>query len=53
MKKQIIIILVAIIIISNLPFFNFFLQENYTYTNKDGSFTYSEEAGKGKSYWGC
>lgn len=53
MKKQIIITLVAIIVISNLPFFSFLLQENYTYSNADGSFTYSEEGGKGKTFWGC
>ncbi|WP_419699068.1 hypothetical protein [Mucilaginibacter sp. NFX135] len=51
--KKIILIITVIIIGSNLPFFSFFLEENYTYSNKDGSFTYSEESGKGKSYWGC
>ena len=53
MKKRIILIILAIIVVSNLPFFSFFLQENYTYSNADGSFAYSEEGGKGKSYWGC
>lgn len=51
--KRTIIIISIIILISNLPFWDFFLQENYTYSNRDGSFTYSEEAGKGKSFWGC
>ena len=53
MKKQIILIISVIIVVINLPFFSFFLQEDYTYCNADGSFTYSEEGGKGKSYWGC
>lgn len=53
MKKRIILIISVIIVVSNLPFFSFFLQEDYTYRNADGSFTYSEEGGKGKSYWGC
>lgn len=52
MKKTIIIILI-IIVISNLPFLNFFLQENYTYSNVDGSFTYNEEGGKGQTFKSC
>ncbi|QEM02611.1 hypothetical protein DIU31_003415 [Mucilaginibacter rubeus] len=52
MKKTLIII-VAILLISNLPIFNFFVQENYQYQNFDSSFTYSEESGKGKSFIGC
>jgi hypothetical protein len=51
--KSTIIVLLAIILVANLPFWDFFLQEDYTYSNVDGSFTYNEEAGKGKSYWGC
>src|ERR1700722_17407490 len=52
MKKALIILLV-IIVISNLPLFNFFLQENFTYSNLNGSFYYNEEGGKGKSFEGC
>ena len=52
MKKYIIIV-VAIILISNLPFLNFFIQENYTYSNADHTFTYSEEGGKGLSFKSC
>jgi hypothetical protein len=52
MKKTIYII-IAVIIIFNLPFFNFLLQENYTYSNIDHSFTYAEESGKAKSFMGC
>ncbi len=52
MKKTFIIIGV-IILVSNLPLWDFFLQENYTYSNADGSFTYSEEAGKGFSFTAC
>ena len=51
--KKILIIIVAIVVISNLPLFNFFFQENYTYSNIDGSFYYNEEGGKGKSFDGC
>lgn len=51
--KKIAIILVVIIIISNLPLFNFFIQEDFTYRNFDGSFYYNEESGKGKSFEGC
>jgi len=51
--KKIIYIIVIAICISNLPIFNFFAQEDFTYSNADRSFTYSEEGGKGKSFWGC
>jgi|SRR5579863_1708731 len=51
--RKIIYIILIIMAVSNLPFFDFFLQENYTYSNVDGSFSYSEEGGNGKSYWGC
>ena len=53
MKKRIILIISIIIVVTNLTSFSFFLKEDYTYRNADGSFTYSEEGGKGKSYWGC
>ena len=49
--KKIIYIIVIAICISNLPIFNFFAQEDFTYSNADRSFTYSEEGGKGKSFW--
>lgn len=52
MKRTALIIL-AVVILSNLPFFNFFLQEDYEYQNIDKSFLYKEEAGKGKSFIGC
>ncbi len=52
MKKTFLVI-VLVIVVSNLPFFNFFLQEDFTYANSDGSFYYNEEAGKGKSFEGC
>jgi len=42
-----------VIIASNLPLFSFLLQENYTYSNRDGTFTYNEEAGKGMSFLNC
>ncbi len=42
-----------LIILMNTPPAQFFLQENFTYRNKSGTFHYSEEGGKGKSYQGC
>jgi hypothetical protein len=53
MKKTFLIGLAAIVIVSNLPLFSFFFQENYTYRNFDNSFTYSEEGGKGMSFKTC
>jgi len=41
------------ILVINLPAFNFLINENYTYSNNDGSFRYSEEAGKGNSFQSC
>jgi len=52
MKKALIVIGV-IILVSNLPFFKFFLSEDFSYGNKDGSFYYNEESGKGQSYRSC
>ena len=52
MKKAIITITLIILVV-NLPLFDFFFQENFSYTNIDNSFTYVEEAGKGGSYQGC
>jgi hypothetical protein len=51
--KNIIYAILIIIIAVNLPFFDFFLQEEYTYSNADGSFTYNEESGKGQSFLTC
>jgi len=51
--KHILSIIIALILISNLPFVNYFLKEDYTYSNADGSFQYNEEGGNGKSFWGC
>ncbi|QEC74680.1 hypothetical protein [Mucilaginibacter ginsenosidivorax] len=53
MKRKVLILILSIVIVSNLPFFTFFLQEDFTYSNADGTFTYSEEGGKGKSFEGC
>lgn len=53
MKKKTktwIIIIVSIVIITNLPPINYFLEENYSYQNKDASFTYVEKPGKGLDY---
>jgi hypothetical protein len=47
------VFIIAVLLITNSPWFDFFLQENFTYANGDGSFTYSEESGKGKSFQGC
>ncbi|MFC0514600.1 hypothetical protein ACFFGT_10325 [Mucilaginibacter angelicae] len=51
--KKVILIASVIIALSNLPIFNFFLQEDFRYQNFDGSFLYKEEPGKGKSFIGC
>lgn len=53
MKKTTKITLTAfltLIIISNLPPISFFFQENYAYQNKDGSFRYQEQSGKGLDF---
>jgi len=53
MKKKTkfwIIIIVSIIVIINLSPVNYFFQQNYSYHNKDGSFTYTEQLGKGLDY---
>ncbi|MGN7988705.1 hypothetical protein ACTJKC_15255 [Pedobacter sp. 22226] len=53
MKKKIkiwIIIIVSIVIITNLPPVNYFLEENYSYQNNDASFIYVEQPGKGLDY---
>ncbi|WP_316800220.1 hypothetical protein [Pedobacter frigidisoli] len=43
--KIIIILIAAVIIISNLPPITYFLQEGFEYQNKDGSFKFSEQSG--------
>jgi hypothetical protein len=53
MKNKLFIAALIFLILSNLPIFDFLLQEDYTYSNVDKTFTYSEEGGKGKSYAGC
>jgi hypothetical protein len=53
MKKKTkfwIAIIISIIVITNLPPVNYFFQQNYSYQNKDGSFTYTEQQGKGLDY---
>lgn len=44
-NKVIAISIITLIIISNTPPFQFFLQENYHYQNKDGSFQFTEQPG--------
>jgi len=56
MKKTTKIILTSVltlIIISNLPPIAFFFQEDYSYQNKDGSFKYQEQSGKGLDFEVC
>lgn len=43
-------VIVSIVAISNLPPINYFWQESYSYQNKDGSFTYTEQPGKALDY---
>jgi hypothetical protein len=50
MKKYWIIAFVLIIFISNFSPVNYFLIDDYTYSNIDGSFKFSEEGGKGLNY---
>lgn len=47
MATPILLTFLAIIILSNTPPAQFFLLPTYGYQNKDRSFTYSEEPGKG------
>jgi len=53
MKKKTriwIIVVLSTIAISNLPPINYFLQESYSYQNRDGTFSYTERPGKGMDY---
>ncbi|KIA92224.1 hypothetical protein OC25_17435 [Pedobacter kyungheensis] len=43
--KTLILVIASIVFISNLPPITYFLQENYHYQNKDGSFQFSEQGG--------
>jgi len=43
-------LLLAIYLLTNFTPINYFLKQNYTYTNIDGSFQFSEETGKGFNY---
>lgn len=45
-RKNIFWIILCIVVFLNLPLWSFFLEENYTYSNVDGSFQTSEEGGK-------
>lgn len=46
-KFKIVIWIAVIIVFVNLPLWDFFLMEEYAYTNYDGSFFYSELSGSG------
>ena len=48
--KKILIFAFALIVISNLPIFSFFIREDYSYSNGDGTFKFVEDAGKGASF---
>jgi hypothetical protein len=50
MKKIIYPTIISILILANYSPVNLLLKENYAYTNIDGSFTFSEECGKGFDY---
>ena len=43
-------VIAAVIILSNTPPAQFFLLEHYAYQNADGTFYYSEEPGKGMDF---
>jgi len=51
--KKIVLFILVLVVISNLPFFGFLLKENYSYSNIDSSFVYTEEAGKSESFKSC
>jgi len=52
-SKKILLIFFLAVITANLPFFDFFFLENYTYSNFDGSFQYSEEGSFNRSFASC
>jgi hypothetical protein len=45
MKKRIVIWTTGVLIFINLPFWDFFTKEYYSYCNADKTFIYTEEAG--------
>lgn len=53
MKTKVIVGVIFFLIFINLPFWSFFLSENFCYQNIDGSFNACEEKGAGSSYAGC
>lgn len=53
MKKFILISIAIIIVISNLPIFHFIAQEQYSYSNYNGTFVFVEESGKGGNFKTC
>ena len=54
MKLKIIFVTIGLVIlVSNLPLFEFFFQEDFIYRNVDRSFYYNEDGGKGRSFEGC
>lgn len=48
--KKTVIWLVALVMLVHLPLWDFFLGEDDTYSNKDGSYRYEEITGKGGSF---
>ncbi len=53
MKKKTkiwIAVILSTVVVANIPPVNYFFQESYTYQNKDGSFSYTEQSGKGLNY---
>lgn len=43
-------VIVIFVIIANLPPVNYLFRESYSYQNIDGTFTYTEQPGKGLDY---
>ena len=50
MKRKIFLTIFIGIVLINLPIFDFYTKEAFSYTNSDGSFNYTEESGAGDSY---
>ena len=53
MKKAILISITALVLLTNLPPVNWFLTENFSYCNFDGSFKTQESGGKGNTFLTC
>jgi len=49
-KKTIIYLILALVIISNIPPVQYFIEKGYCYRNTEGSFTYCEFPEKGITY---